>query len=190
MKIRTVKPGFFLSEKMGLLTPRQRLLFIAMWLIADDAGILENKPKEIVMQAFPWDLMGEHVQDSELHMQCTEPHVQDSELHMQCSDPQMVLSECISGLARLERLKATHSYTVGGRDYIVIRNFRDHQQFNRPSKTRYPLPNGKPRGQNPSDAWRDIDEHFRQLDATESQNLTALHVQDSECHMRDSEPHR
>lgn len=52
-RIRTIKPAFFESESMSALTPRARLLFVALWTIADKAGRLRWLPRKVVAHAFP-----------------------------------------------------------------------------------------------------------------------------------------
>lgn len=41
MRIRQVKPDFWLDEKMAVLTYGARLFYIGLWCVADDAGYLE-----------------------------------------------------------------------------------------------------------------------------------------------------
>lgn len=54
-RIRTIKPEFWIDEKIVDLDPWARLLFIGMWNFADDHGYLDDKPKRIKMQIFPND---------------------------------------------------------------------------------------------------------------------------------------
>lgn len=55
MRIRTIKPDFWTDEKIGELSMPARLLFIALWNIADDYGNFANKPKQIKIQTMPYD---------------------------------------------------------------------------------------------------------------------------------------
>jgi hypothetical protein len=52
-RIRTIKPAFFDSESMATLSPRARLLFVALWTLADREGRLRYLPKRWVAHAFP-----------------------------------------------------------------------------------------------------------------------------------------
>jgi hypothetical protein len=55
MRSRTIKPGFFSNENLGALPPVARILFIALWLIADREGRLEDRPKRIKVESLPFD---------------------------------------------------------------------------------------------------------------------------------------
>lgn len=55
-RIRTVKPEFWVDEKVVELDPWTRLLFIGMWNFADDQGFLDFAPRRIKMQVFPGDV--------------------------------------------------------------------------------------------------------------------------------------
>lgn len=54
-RIRTIKPEFWVDEKVVELDPWARLLFIGLWNFADDQGYLEYSVKRIKMQIFPGD---------------------------------------------------------------------------------------------------------------------------------------
>ena len=54
-RIRTIKPEFFLDDDVAKLPPLTRLLFIALWCLADKAGRLEDKPQRIKVQSLPYD---------------------------------------------------------------------------------------------------------------------------------------
>lgn len=55
MRIRTIKPEFFLDEDLARHPPLERLLFEALWCQADRLGRLEDKPGKIKAQALPYD---------------------------------------------------------------------------------------------------------------------------------------
>jgi hypothetical protein len=54
-RIRTIKPEFWTDERIGSITPIARLLFIGLWNFADDYGNVQNSPKQIKAQVFPFD---------------------------------------------------------------------------------------------------------------------------------------
>jgi len=55
-RIRTIKPEFFLDEKLAEnLTPIERLLWVGLWCLADREGRLEDRPKFIKSQVFPYE---------------------------------------------------------------------------------------------------------------------------------------
>jgi uncharacterized phage protein (TIGR02220 family) len=53
-RIRTIKPEFFKDEKVADLDPEVRLLFIGLWTLADRKGILEDRPRWIKAELFPY----------------------------------------------------------------------------------------------------------------------------------------
>lgn len=55
-RIRTIKPEFWVDEKVVELDPWARLLFIGLWNFADDQGFIDHSPKRIKMQIFPGDI--------------------------------------------------------------------------------------------------------------------------------------
>lgn len=54
-RIRTLKIGFFKSERLAEFSPWHRLLFEGLWLLADKRGILEDRPRRIKADIFPYD---------------------------------------------------------------------------------------------------------------------------------------
>jgi len=109
---RNIKPGFFINADLVELPPLTRLLFIALWTIADREGRLENRPSQIKMQTLPVD------------------------------DINTVQALCMLGAKGFIEL-----YSVGGKDYIQIVNFKKHQNPHRDEKASV-LPS-KPDGTEP-----------------------------------------
>lgn len=54
-RYRTLKIGFFVNEDLCSLSPHHRLLFAGLWLLADRNGILEDRPKRIGAELFPYE---------------------------------------------------------------------------------------------------------------------------------------
>ena len=54
-RARNIKPGFFKNADLVELPVEARLLFIGLWTLADRAGRLEDRPKQIKMELFPAD---------------------------------------------------------------------------------------------------------------------------------------
>jgi hypothetical protein len=52
---RNIKPGFFKNEILAELSAEVRLLFIGLWTIADREGRLEDRPKKIKGELFPYE---------------------------------------------------------------------------------------------------------------------------------------
>lgn len=97
---RTVKPGFFTNEELAELSRDVRLFFAGLWVIADREGRLENRPKRIKRDVFPYDA------------DVTEDVVE------QWLDR---LATCKGKFVRL--------YVVDGEKYIEIKNFKKHQDI-------------------------------------------------------------
>jgi hypothetical protein len=54
-RIRTIKPEFFTSEDIVVLSPMARILYIALWCEADKEGRMVWKPKTFKMRYLPAD---------------------------------------------------------------------------------------------------------------------------------------
>jgi hypothetical protein len=54
-RARNIKPGIMENEELAELSHSHRLLFIYLWMLADREGRLEDRPKRIKAQAFPYD---------------------------------------------------------------------------------------------------------------------------------------
>jgi hypothetical protein len=54
-RARNIKPAFFKNEELAELISEFRLLFIGIWCLADREGRLENRPKRIKAELFPYD---------------------------------------------------------------------------------------------------------------------------------------
>ncbi|WDZ87212.1 hypothetical protein [Micromonospora cathayae] len=54
-RIRSIKPEFWVDEKIVELSPWARLLFIGIWNFVDDQGYIDEKPVRLKMQIFPGD---------------------------------------------------------------------------------------------------------------------------------------
>lgn len=54
-RTRNLKPGFFKNERLAELPYETRLLFAGLWTIADRSGRLEDRPKRIHAELFPYD---------------------------------------------------------------------------------------------------------------------------------------
>jgi hypothetical protein len=55
MRARNIKPGFFKNEFLAELPTDARLLFIGLWCMADREGRMEDRPKKIRAEIFPFD---------------------------------------------------------------------------------------------------------------------------------------
>lgn len=55
MRARTIKPGFFKNPELASLPPHTRLLFIGLWQLCDREGKLEDRPRLIKGEVFPYE---------------------------------------------------------------------------------------------------------------------------------------
>jgi hypothetical protein len=55
MRTRLLRPGFFENEELAALPPHARLLFEGLWLMADRAGRLKDRPPVIRATIFPFE---------------------------------------------------------------------------------------------------------------------------------------
>lgn len=54
-RARNIKPGIMENEDLAEMDFAHRLLFIYLWMLADREGRIEDRPKRIKVQAFPYD---------------------------------------------------------------------------------------------------------------------------------------
>lgn len=52
---RNIKPGFFKNEDLSDVKRDGRLLFIGLWTLCDRRGVVEDRPKRIRAEIFPYD---------------------------------------------------------------------------------------------------------------------------------------
>lgn len=103
---REIKPSFYMDEDLAECSVWARLLFPALWQLADREGRLEDRPAMIRIHAFPYDnLEGLSLSVHEMLNELARPR-----------------KHCPDGDAFILR------YVVGGRAYIQIKNFKEHQR--------------------------------------------------------------
>lgn len=98
-RIRTIKPEFFKDEELADLSLAHRLLFIGLWTQADKAGRLEDRPRRLKAELFPYD-----------------------DLDMDGLLDDLATPQGINGKVFIIR------YTVAGRHLIQICTFTKHQR--------------------------------------------------------------
>ena len=54
-RTRTIKHDFFLNEHLAELSPQVRLLYIGLWLCCDREGRIEDRPKKLKAEIFPYE---------------------------------------------------------------------------------------------------------------------------------------
>jgi len=55
MRARNIKPGFFMNDQLADVPFEGRLLFQGLWCIADREGKLDDRPRRIQAEIFPYD---------------------------------------------------------------------------------------------------------------------------------------
>lgn len=107
-RIRTIKPEFWGDEKLSAESDSTRLLFIALWSMADDAGRVIDSLAQIT--AF-------------VHPGCDDPEV--------FTERSRVTRESLARLAITRRI--ARGVTASGQRVIQIVNWARHQKIDRPS---------------------------------------------------------
>lgn len=119
-RIRTIKPEFWTSERIGASLPgpdgrQARLLFIALWNQAEDrTGVLRGNAALLRGAAFPYD---EDVTNADVER----------------------------WLSMLESARFIVRYERNGSRYIWVRGFVEHQRIDRPSASSLPEPSEQER---------------------------------------------
>lgn len=108
-RIRSVKPEFWTSERLGTLLPgvdgrQARLLFIALWNLAEDHGVCRGSPVYLRGAAFIYD-------------------------------EDVTAKDVERWLSMLEAGRFIVRYQDNGSSLIWIRGFDEHQKIDRKSKT-------------------------------------------------------
>lgn len=67
MRARNIKPDFFIDEDLSELPFETRILFIGLWCAADRDGRLEDRPKRLKAQIFPFDAVNIDEMLAQLH---------------------------------------------------------------------------------------------------------------------------
>lgn len=102
-RARLLKPDFFEDETITSLPFGARLLFEALWCLADREGRLEDRPARIAAFAFP--PMGNERQQAQARREC----------------PQW--------LDLLLNAGSVQRYEVQGESYLLLTHFKDHQRI-------------------------------------------------------------
>ena len=112
-RIRTVKPEFWRDEKVIMVQPVARLLFIGLLNFANDDGVLKDSPLQIKLDIFPADTkIGPQEVNKYLH--------------------ELVKERMI--------VRYVADYKGKERPFLHIRGFTDHQYISRPTPSDLPGP--------------------------------------------------
>ncbi len=111
MRIRSIKPEFWRSDAVNAMCIEDRLLFIGLWSYVDDNGVGVDRVSDVCADLFAHDLS---------------------------VSPHGVLTQVAGGLNRLHALGVIERYSVGGKRFLEVSNWSEHQRINRPSPGRYP----------------------------------------------------
>jgi hypothetical protein len=110
-RIRTIKPEFFKNEDLSELEPILRLLFIGLWTQCDREGKLEDRPKRLKIEIFPYDDFDINYGLNLLHEKGFIVRYNPNEI---VENDSTMLAQCKDG----------------ARKYIKILTFKKHQQPN------------------------------------------------------------
>jgi hypothetical protein len=112
VRIRSIKPEFWRSQDISSLEWEIRLLFIGLWSYVDDNGVGVDRESVIAADLFADDLSRE---------------------------PRDTLATVSRGLQTLSERGQIVRYTVAGKRFLEITNWKQHQKIDHPNKDRYPL---------------------------------------------------
>ncbi|MBC7939106.1 MAG: hypothetical protein H7Z19_04960 [Chitinophagaceae bacterium] len=113
MRIRSIKPEFWRSPDISVLTIPDRLLFIGLWSYVDDNGVGRDRLADICADLFAPDLE---------------------------VDPREVFGRVQGGLRELSGRGLIHRYEADGKPYLAIATWKSHQRIDKPSAGRFPPP--------------------------------------------------
>jgi len=113
VRIRSIKPEFWRSQDVSALALEDRLLFIGLWSYVDDNGVGFDRNSVIAAELFADDLE---------------------------RDPRDTFARVSRGLLKLSEALLITRYSVEGRHFLYITNWKKHQRIDKPAKDRYPLP--------------------------------------------------
>lgn len=107
-RTRTIKPHFLQSVSMDTVSVGAQLTFVRLWLVADDAGRIEDgdQPPGLSLDLFPYQ-------------------------------PQ-ARTQVPGWLDELERVGCISRYRVGGKPYLRVVNWRKHQRISNPTPSKLP----------------------------------------------------
>lgn len=112
MRIRSIKPEFWHSDDITSLEPLDRLLFVGLWSYVDDNGVGRDDLALIIGDLFPRDMV---------------------------RNPGDTVARVSGGLQHLHDAGLITRYVEGGRGYLHVTTWAEHQRVDRPAKSRYPL---------------------------------------------------
>ena len=115
-RIRTIKPEFFTSPDTAGVSHTARLLYVAMWCLADDYGRGEMNVLQLRAFAFP-----------------EEDNWLDSELQRKGEEFQSLCKEVVNGFG-------IDVYRHRGRTFYSIPSWDEHQKTQRRAKSKFPAP--------------------------------------------------
>jgi hypothetical protein len=114
-RARNIKPGFFENEELAELGPLAMLLFEGLWCLADREGRLEDRPRRIKAQLFPY------FRDSDEALST----MVSSAAHHGCRTFAVNVDAMLDALYEREFIIR---YTTDGVRYIQVVNFEKHQR--------------------------------------------------------------
>ena len=113
MRIRSIKPEFWRSKDVTVLSREQRLLFVGIWTYVDDNGVGRDDLAAIIGDLFSDDMM---------------------------VDPAGTIAYVRKGLVALAERHLIARYVVDHRGYLKVLKWEAHQRISHPNEPRYPEP--------------------------------------------------
>lgn len=115
MRIRSTKPEFWCSERIGLLSWEDRLVFKGLESYVDDNGVGKDDIALIVGQVFPRDML---------------------------ANPRETVARVTEGISRIHRAGMLWRYTAAGTRLLYVSFWESAQRIDKPTRGRFPRPDG------------------------------------------------
>lgn len=113
MRIRSIKPEFWRSKDVTVLSREQRLLFIGVWTYVDDNGVGRDDLAALIGDLFSEDML---------------------------ADPAGTVDFVRKGLTALAERHLIARYVVDHRGYLKVMKWEAHQRISHPNEARFPDP--------------------------------------------------
>jgi len=149
-RIRAIKPKFFLNEVLSELPFSTRLFFIGLWTLADRDGRLEDRPKRIKAELFPYDNIDVDKELTRLH------------------DAGFVIRYKVNANRSFEDIDSRAANT--DMNLIQIKNWNKHQKIDKANESSSELP------EPPIEIYKEECQTFKEQDEKKTSYSLALAI--------------
>lgn len=126
-RARLLKPGFFNNENLAELGPLAQMLFAGLWTIADKKGRMDDRPKRIKAEVFPYykadvDVLLSRLEEGgfiERYSACGEAYIQirnfEKHQHPHKNEPDSVIPSAPANVSAASDIVRTEPDILGSR---------------------------------------------------------------------------